>query len=490
MSIQDVASDLIGALQQRPGGTEPYDTSATVLRVDGDTVWVHIPGGAEETPVQRTVSASPGDTVQIRVGGGAAWITGNVSAPPTDDTTANQAAAESAEAKAMVKEVQGAVKASLEMQEDQIRAAVEAADGASQAASEAVQRVDGITFRVIGSDGTVSEIQINDQGQINLLGTVLAQKIMAEDIVATGSFQVDNGVWKLVQDTSGFSLETTARSEEYTWAPMAALTLNENGGGLAFDGALAGMQYYKTDSRNNRLTIMLDNSHGIFMYTNNGDTEVAITAGTVTVRNLVSENTVIPETDGYAGLGSPSKRWANVYTNAITLNGTDLATTLSGKAPTSHAVNANTYGLGTTGVYGHVKTVNNVTTSAHANGLALSAYQGKVLKDAIDELSTRTDSTITVASGWTATQKWCRKRAGIVEFYLEITGGTLASGWNTVGTLPSGYRPPAAFDDVVLNNGSTTDPATQMKVQADGSIRVYKVAATTNNLRLRAVFST
>lgn len=55
-------------------------------------------------------------------------------------------------------------------------------------------------------------------------------------------------------------------------------------------------------------------------------------------------------------------------------------------APKSHAVNATTYGLGTAGVYGHVKTVNGLTQSSHQNGLALSAYQGKVLKDLIDEL--------------------------------------------------------------------------------------------------------
>ena len=51
------------------------------------------------------------------------------------------------------------------------------------------------------------------------------------------------------------------------------------------------------------------------------------------------------------------------------------------RTPTSHAVNANTYGLGTTGVYGHVKTVNGLTQASHSDGLALSAYQGKVLND-------------------------------------------------------------------------------------------------------------
>ena len=53
-------------------------------------------------------------------------------------------------------------------------------------------------------------------------------------------------------------------------------------------------------------------------------------------------------------------------------------------APKSHAVNASTYGLGTTGVYGHVKTINGLTQASHSNGLALSAYQGKVLKDLVD----------------------------------------------------------------------------------------------------------
>ncbi len=69
-------------------GQQPYDTQATVTRVDGNTLYVHIPGGVEETPVKRTINASEGDTIQIRVGGGSAWAVGNASAPPTDDTQA------------------------------------------------------------------------------------------------------------------------------------------------------------------------------------------------------------------------------------------------------------------------------------------------------------------------------------------------------------------------------------------------------------------
>ena len=59
-------------------------------------------------------------------------------------------------------------------------------------------------------------------------------------------------------------------------------------------------------------------------------------------------------------------------------------TALSGKAPTSHASSATTYGVGTSSNYGHVKVINGLTQSSHADGTALSAYQGKVLNDAIN----------------------------------------------------------------------------------------------------------
>ena len=68
--------------------TSGYDTTATVTRVEGSTAWVHIPGGVIETPAQLTISAKAGDAVQVRVADGSAWITGNATAPPTDDAKA------------------------------------------------------------------------------------------------------------------------------------------------------------------------------------------------------------------------------------------------------------------------------------------------------------------------------------------------------------------------------------------------------------------
>lgn len=91
--------------------TTSYDTTAEVRRVDGDTAWVHIDGGIDETPVRLTVNAKIGDRVQVRVGGGRAWITGNATAPPTDDTRAEYAVEEIGTTNRVIKVVRKAVDA-------------------------------------------------------------------------------------------------------------------------------------------------------------------------------------------------------------------------------------------------------------------------------------------------------------------------------------------------------------------------------------------
>lgn len=109
MSVESLIKDLIKAIKESDKRkTEPYDTVATVKRVKDGTAWVHIPSGIDETPVKLTVNAKAGDKVQVRVGGGKAWITGNATAPPTDDTTAVKARYEAQSAK------QSAVEAKIE----------------------------------------------------------------------------------------------------------------------------------------------------------------------------------------------------------------------------------------------------------------------------------------------------------------------------------------------------------------------------------------
>lgn len=100
MSIyEDTVSGLARLIRpNKQSKTTAYDTPATVRRVENGVAYVHIEGGVDETPVQLTIDAKAGDTVQVRVSGGRAWITGNNSAPPTDDRTAKQAVQKAEEA--------------------------------------------------------------------------------------------------------------------------------------------------------------------------------------------------------------------------------------------------------------------------------------------------------------------------------------------------------------------------------------------------------
>lgn len=115
-------------LESGKNKTSPYDTQAQVVRVEGNIAWVHIPGGVDETPVRLTMNAQAGDIVQVRVSGGNAWLAGNSTSPPTDDTTANKAVNMSME--------------SLLAAESAIKDAIRAADAANRAEDEAQRAQD------------------------------------------------------------------------------------------------------------------------------------------------------------------------------------------------------------------------------------------------------------------------------------------------------------------------------------------------------------
>ena len=84
----DIINSLRKSMKASDRKTSAYDTQATIRRIEGNTAWVHIPGGVDETPVQLTINAKEGDQVQVRVSGGRAFLVGNATAPPTDDSYA------------------------------------------------------------------------------------------------------------------------------------------------------------------------------------------------------------------------------------------------------------------------------------------------------------------------------------------------------------------------------------------------------------------
>jgi hypothetical protein len=87
--MDKLAKGLRNAMKEKEG-REPkaFDTQATVLSKEGDTLWVHIPGGVDRTPVKRTVDAEDGDQIMVRVADGRAWAIGNATNPPTDGRVA------------------------------------------------------------------------------------------------------------------------------------------------------------------------------------------------------------------------------------------------------------------------------------------------------------------------------------------------------------------------------------------------------------------
>lgn len=120
-------------------------------------------------------------------------------------------------------------------------------------------------------------------------------------------------------------------------------------------------------------------------------------------------------------------------------------------------------------------------------------YGSTNVESALDDVNiglTNVDrSTCTMAANWTTTQNRVLKKTGFVELYVEcLFRGTYASGWNHVCTIPAGYRPIETFDMVSLDNGVSTAPACDIKIEQGGAVRVYNNTGTSKNLRIHAVY--
>ena len=85
------------------------------------------------------------------------------------------------------------------------------------------------------------------------------------------------------------------------------------------------------------------------------------------------------------------------YTDGVTSN---IQTQLNGKAPTSHASTATTYGIGTSSNYGHVKLSDSTSsTSAASSGIAASPKAVKSAYDLANTANTNANSAIAKLGG-------------------------------------------------------------------------------------------
>lgn len=170
---KEFASAILDASKEK---TSSYDTSAVVTRVEGSTAWVHIPGGVDETPVRMTVAAKKGDNVQVRVSGGRAWLQGNATAPPTDDTTAYYA-----------------VNTATSAQHD----AAKAFAAAENAEQDAVRAHDAANR----AEASAAQAQAQAERATSYANDSLSQLSVVEDVVGTLNWITTHATYKLTTDT-------------------------------------------------------------------------------------------------------------------------------------------------------------------------------------------------------------------------------------------------------------------------------------------------
>ena len=86
-TVREFKRTLTGGRQK----TAPLDIMGKVTRVEDGVAWVRFAGSeVGDTPVRMNIDCKVGDVVQVRSSGGKAWIVGNQSAPPTDDSKAKE----------------------------------------------------------------------------------------------------------------------------------------------------------------------------------------------------------------------------------------------------------------------------------------------------------------------------------------------------------------------------------------------------------------
>lgn len=169
-TVNNIANAVLKS--QKSSSTSAYDTSATVTRVTDEEVFVHIDGGVPETPCQKTIDCKAGDVVKIRISGGKAWITGNATAPPTDDTKANRA-----DEKATNADIKAAAARAIAEEEAENRNAIvrEYENGVL------VAKRGNTCGALINAEGSFDVVEVSWAGEVPEAGKVLAS--FGEEIV-------------------------------------------------------------------------------------------------------------------------------------------------------------------------------------------------------------------------------------------------------------------------------------------------------------------
>ena len=211
MKLEKITRDFIKTLTEpQKKRTAAYDSKGIVTRIEEGIAWVKLAGSKIETPIQMTISAEPGDEVQARIGNGTGWLTGNGTAPPTDDKLANRSY------KVAVKAVDKADEAD----EKAIRAAGAAAD--AQDSAVAAQR-------------SADAAQASATAATGYANVALDQLGVVENVVGVLELLQKNGEYQLTLDTKVQPLKwyftRTGTSPNYEYSVVSNPTGNPSTSG-------------------------------------------------------------------------------------------------------------------------------------------------------------------------------------------------------------------------------------------------------------------
>ena len=266
MKLEKITRDFIRSLAEpQKKRTSAYDSKGIVTRVEEGIAWVKLAGSKIETPVQMTISAEPGDEVQARIGNGTAWLVGNGTSPPTDDTTANISykAAKNADKRAAI---------------------------AQNAAAEAYAFADAAQESAIAAQNSANAAARSASSATSYANIALDQLGIVEDVIGVLNMLAEHGEYSLTEDTtvipSKWYFVRSGTSPNYTYEVIPNPSGNPHDQGwyelAGVDEAIrnyissqltvtdAGLWIKRPDSTNIQTKILLSSTEGVVLYGTTG----------------------------------------------------------------------------------------------------------------------------------------------------------------------------------------------------------------------------
>lgn len=197
MSDSD-ARALIDALR-KSGLNQSSTFRGRVVRVDSDgQAWANINDGSILTPCDSSMNAKVGDEVSITIENNKAVITGNYSAPATDDTTANEALANAKVAKDAADSAQSSAK------QAQVSANVArgAAEAAVRDAATASAQATAATESANRANTAANNAQISADNANDYAARALGNLSITQSVAETLQWITQHGTMTLTTDTA------------------------------------------------------------------------------------------------------------------------------------------------------------------------------------------------------------------------------------------------------------------------------------------------